>query len=332
MVRLVRVELRRLLARRAVRVLLAACLLLPLLIGVGVAIDTRPPSDADLAWATEQAEKESESKWVKREVRRCVKDPSGWGGLPTNLSAEEAQEACEEQALPQVEWYLWYQPLDLAEQRDGGSGLLLTLVLAFLLLVAGTTFIGHDWSSGSVSNQILFEPRRGRVWSAKATAVVATSFLLAALAQTAYWLGLAALARHRGEPHGRALLIDCLQFGLRAAAVAAAAALIGFALTMLLRSTVATLGITFGIALAGGMVLAVIGVSDVWNPAFNLWAVVSNGVSYDAEIACRPPSSPGEMCWEQRHLSLTRGATYAGSVVAAVTLVSWFSFRRRDIN
>lgn len=332
MLRLVRVEIRRLLARRAVRVLLAACLLLPLLIGVGVAVDTRPPSDADLASATEQVEENSERKWAQRELKRCLKDPSGWGGLPTNLTGEELQEACEEQALPQIDWYLWYQPLDLAEQRDAGSGLLVTLVLAFLLLVAGTTFIGHDWSSGSVSNQVLFEPRRGRVWSAKALAVVTVSFVVAAVAQAGYWLSLAALARHRGEPHGAALLVDCLQFGLRAAAVATAAALVGFALTMLLRSTVATLGITFGIALAGGMVLAVVGISDVWNPAFNLWAVVSNGVFYDVEVACPPPSTAGEMCWEQRHLSLTRGATYAGSVVAAVCLASWCSFRRRDIN
>lgn len=330
MLRLIRVELRRLLRRRSVQVLLAACVLLPALFAVGVAIDTGPPSDEDVAWATEQVEKERDRKYVARALRRCLEDPAEWG-LASNLTDEQVQQECEQQTLPQLDWYLWTQPLDLAEQRDSGSGVAVSLVLAMLLLVAGTTFAGHDWASGSIANQVLFWPRRGRLWLAKAVAVVGTAFVAAAVVQTAFWLGLSALARHRGEPHGRDLVVDCLQFGLRAAAVAAAAALLGFALTMLLRSTVGTLGIVFGVALAGGMVLAVVGISDQWNPAFNLWAVISNGVTYDVEVSCPPPSSPDQLCFEQRELTLLRGATYVGTVVAAVALASVTSFRRRDI-
>ena len=39
------------------------------------------------------------------------------------------------------------------------------------MLLLGTTFAGHDWNTGSMSNQLLFEPRRERVWLAKALAV-----------------------------------------------------------------------------------------------------------------------------------------------------------------
>lgn len=330
MLRLIRVELRRLLHRRAVLVLLAAAVLLPLAIAVGVAVDTRPPGDDEVAVATEQLERDLDSKQTQRQLRRCIEHPQEWG-IAVNLGDAELREECEATALPQLDWYLWFQPLDLAEQRDEGSGILVALVVAMLLMVAGTTFAGHDWSSGSVANQVLFEPRRGRLWAAKAVALLVTSFVAAAVVHTGYWLGLNALAENRDQPHGGALLADCLQFGLRAAAVAAAAAILGFALTMLFRSTVATLGIVFGVALAGGMVLAVVGVSDLWNPAFNLWAVIANGATYAVEVSCPPPSASGELCYEDRVLSLTRGATYVGSVIVVAALGSVLSFRRRDI-
>ena len=51
----------------------------------------------------------------------------------------------------------------------------LVILLAILMMLAGTTFAGHDWASGSVSNQLLFEPRRPRVWAAKAARLYATA-------------------------------------------------------------------------------------------------------------------------------------------------------------
>ena len=47
--------------------------------------------------------------------------------------------------------------------RSGGHR-----AVTLLMLLAGTTFAGHDWNTGSMSNQLLFEPRRARVWVAKA--------------------------------------------------------------------------------------------------------------------------------------------------------------------
>ena len=52
--------------------------------------------------------------------------------------------------------------------RTSAKGSGLAVVVSHLLLVlVGTTFVGHDWNSGSMSNQLLFEPRRLRVWAAK---------------------------------------------------------------------------------------------------------------------------------------------------------------------
>ena len=71
------------------------------------------------------------------------------------------------------------------------------VVLAILMMLAGTTFAGHDWASGSVSNQLLFEPRRPLVWAAKGAVVTALAGLFAAAVVTAYWLLLGAGRRAR---------------------------------------------------------------------------------------------------------------------------------------
>ena len=45
------------------------------------------------------------------------------------------------------------------------------MLVTLVMLLAGTTFAGHDWNTGSMGNQLLFEPRRARVWGAKLAAV-----------------------------------------------------------------------------------------------------------------------------------------------------------------
>ena len=42
------------------------------------------------------------------------------------------------------------------EQQDSGIGVL--VIVSALMLIAGATFAGADWASGSMSNQLLFEP------------------------------------------------------------------------------------------------------------------------------------------------------------------------------
>lgn len=329
---LARVELSRLLHRRAILVVLAASVLIPVVIGVSITLDTRPPSEAAVADAQAQLERDRNDPAYEEQVQECIDHPEEWG-FPADVPAEEIEQQCRENNEPQLEWYLWTQQLDLADERDFGSGIAITLILAIAMMLLGTTFTGHDWASGSVSNQLLFEPRRLRVWFAKALVVTGTAFLVSAAVLTAYWLALDAVAASRDLPSGDALLLDCLQMGWRAAGVAALAALAGLALTMLFRSTVATLGILFGIALAGGLLLGVLGVEGRWNPAFNVAAVISDGTSFDVQVDCPPSQSSdmGDYCSEVQKISFAQGAGYLGATIGATCLASLLWFRRRDV-
>jgi hypothetical protein len=320
-IRLVRVELTRLRWRRAVLLLLLFCIAIPALIGITRAWSTRPVSDGEIASVIEAN---------AGEIERCTDNPRRFG-LPRTAGEEQ----CQDQILS---WYTGREQLTLAGEMAGGPGMGVVAVLTALLLLVGTTFAGHDWNSGSMSNQLLFEPRRGRIWTAKALAVTLVSLVFAAAVTTAYWLTMWLTMKVRDLPILDGSLGDSLAYGLRGAAFAAAAALGGYALTMLFRSTVATIGVLFVVSIAGGLLIALLGLSEHWQPQKNVAAIVKNGTTYFVEVpqSCfsGPRSQepePNSECDQVRDLSLWDGVGYYGLALVGVGAASVVSFRRRDV-
>ncbi|WP_244928723.1 hypothetical protein [Nocardioides sp. W7] len=336
MIALLRVELTRLRWRRAVWLLVAACVVVPTIIAISAILTSRPPSADELARIEQQVAEEREQPYVQEELQTCLDEPGQYGVDPESAGL---QAECEEMVLPQVEWYGGFEQLSLRDQMDFGDGLVVVTVLTLLLMLAGTTFIGHDWSSGSMSNQLLFESRRSRIWAAKGVVVTLMAFLTATVVSSAYWLALWAVVRSRDLPSGTGLLLDCLQFGLRGALFAAAAALGGFVLTMLFRSTVATVGVLFALSVGGGALIAVLGLAGNWQPGPNLEAIVKNGTTYFVEVpehcydqaAEGPEPLPDSVCDEEQELSLGHGAAYYGVLLLGGSVLSGLSFARRDV-
>ncbi|WP_183097502.1 hypothetical protein [Nocardioides pelophilus] len=328
MSRLLRVELTRLLCRRAVLVILVVAVAIPTVIGVATVLNTRPPAASQLAYAEEQAAEESQRKVYQRQFEQCLENPENFIG---DQVPDDVRTACELSALPQPDWYVYYDELDLAAE-DEQSGLAVVIVVAILMMLIGTTFAGHDWASGSVSNQLLFEPRRPLVWAAKAGVVAGLTGLFAGFVFTVYWLGLGVVASSRDLPVGDGILLDGLQSGWRGAGVAAAAALAGYALTMLFRSTVAALGVLLAASVAGGVVLAVIGIGSVWNPGLNIGAVILDGAKYWAEVPCTGGIEfEGQQCSVEKTLPIGRALWYLGTGLVLFAAASLASFHRRDV-
>ena len=160
--------------------------------------------------------------------------------------------------LPQLEWYLSRQSLDLESELTEGSLIAVAVILTMLLLLLGTTFVGHDWNSGSMSNQLLFEPRRTRVWAAKGAVVLGFGLVLAGAVLTVNWTALWLLAEQRGLSIPEGIVSTGFHQVLRTSLLAAFAGLGGYALTMLFRSTVATLGILFAVSIAVPLLLTIL--------------------------------------------------------------------------
>ena len=106
---------------------------------------------------------------------------------------------------------------------------------------------GADWASGSMSNQLLFEPRRARIWAAKASRSRSARSWSRSWRSAAFWVPLAAGRRRPRTSRSRRASDPRRSWHVaaRRGARRLGAALGGYALTMLFRHTVATLGAAF---------------------------------------------------------------------------------------
>lgn len=322
---LLHVELTRLRWRRAVVVLLLACLLVPAAIWLGTAWSTRPISDDDIAQAERLAQLDAQQPWVQQEIEACEQDPGRY-------SPETELVDCADLIAPRAENYLYRQPLEVSRVLDD-QGVAVVALLAVFVLILGTTFVGHDWNTGSLSNQLLFEPRRRRVWVSKALAVLITGLAVGALVLLAYWGATGLLVAQRDITVTPAEWEDVRHTSVRGVLLVGLAGLLGYALTMLFRSTVATLGVGLGVAAGGSLgLLAMLGDGAVrWLLPTNALAVLSDGYEYYVWTpSCDMAMGGGaEPCLER--ISAGAGAGYLAVVLVVVVVASIWSFQRRDL-
>ena len=201
-------------------------------------------------------------------------------------------------------------------------------VLALAGVVVGATFCGADWASGSLANQLLFVPRRLSVWLAKALAVVVGTTTAAAVILGAFWGSLQVVAWARGLGASSAAWHEILVGSGRGLALVAAVTLGGFALTMLLRSTVATLGLVLAALVAGEGLAAGLPFDRMsqWSPAQNVGAWLSGGLEVFDNSVCSPEA---QQCTYT--LTVLHAVLYLGAALAVAVLLSLVTFRRRDV-
>lgn len=340
MIRQILVELTRLRWRRAILVLLVSALVIPTVVALLMVFSTSAPTAEDQAQAAKQ--QAQSVRVTQRDYERCVAKPDRYGIEAADPA--QTEELCREYTglnyLSEDPEDYYYEVNILRPDREieEGSGLLVAVVLVAWAFLVGTTFAGHDWNTGSMSNQVLVRARRGLVWSAKAIAVALTGAVVSVLGAAAYTTLMYAAVTGRDFPATRAgLLGDLVAFDVRVALFAGAAAFGGYALTMLSRSTVFSLGLIFGIALIGETLLNTVGPDDPgpWSPAYNAAAIVSDGTSYyvNAPDACYSGASTPEGldCSTERTLELGDGVRYYGLVLTLLGAASAVSFRRRDL-
>ena len=324
--RLLRVELTRLRWRRAVVVLLLACVVAPLVLLGGYAWETRPISDADIAQAQEMAARDADQPWVDEEIAACEDQPEMYLGPGGDAAG------CEETITPRAENYLYRSELDLGALR-GEVGAAAVIILTGLLMLVGTTYAGHDWNTGSMSNQLLFEPRRLRLWAAKGVAVMLTGAVVGAVVLAGFWGAAALLASSRDISAAPGVWGEVWQTQARAVVAIAVGGLLGYALTMLFRSTVATLSLMFGVAIAGSLLVVAILGDDAsrWLLPTNFLAFVLGGYSYYDPSACLQSSDGSVTGGCERLLPALDGGVVLGVIVVVAVALSLWSTQRRDV-
>ena len=181
-----------------------------------------------------------------------------------------------------------------------------------------------------MSTQLLFEPRRARMWAAKAVAVTVASGLVAVVVIGGLWLALYLVAVDRDVPHGSAVMSDVGWHLLRAVLFCMGAALGAFALTMLFRHSVATLSLLFAYSV-GGEILAVLAPFDNvgrWTLGNNVYGWLETRMKYFDPTA--PCARIGE-CRGFQHIGHLQAGLYLGALLVIAVAVSALVFRRRDV-
>lgn len=318
--RLLAVELRRFWARRAVAVVLLVTVAAAALLAASTIWSTRSATEAEVQTAQTQLDTESEQFTTDR--RNCLDNP------PKQPADVPPAERCDD-ASPELDWFLPREALDLGDQLEG-SGLALALILAGAAILVGTTYAGQDWHSGSIATQLVVRPRRLRLWTAKAVAVVIGVGVSAVVVTSLYWLSLGLVAQARELGVGGALAREIALQGARTVTLAVACALGAYALTMALRSTMATLALLFAYTVAGEALWASLPLTKAgeWSLSANVRAWVLDGARITDTSIC---DSAGKACDPTYVLSAAHGAVYLGVLLAIALVVSLVTFGRRDI-
>ncbi|MFE7408087.1 ABC transporter permease subunit [Isoptericola sp. NPDC057559] len=362
MSRLLRVELRRLWARKVTRWACAAVLVLVALSTLVAYSTARPPSarevaDAQAAFASEQAMWEEEGEqWVadcEADAEAQDMTPQEWGCdqmapslenylPPTQTFVPDAEQSemmlgtgegvpdadAGAAAIEEIRASVWNQWGGLGSLDD------LAMLLVVLALVVGVSFVTAEINSGSLGMWLTFEPRRRRVyWSKAAAAAIGTVPLVlvgfAVLVGGAY----AAYASFGtlGDVTG-ATWAEVAAFTGRLVVAGAVLAAVGVALGVLLKHAAAAVGVVGVVAwvcLAFGYAS---GELQRWLPTTALTAWLQGGSVFTIQN-CAPAADGTYECAPVDHVVTTAqgGLTLLG-LAAVVTLVAIVVFRRRDVS
>lgn len=244
MISLIGVEARRGLARRSTRGLLAVALLGIVIIGVATFLTSRSSFDT----AAVQADAEA---GYNRALADCVRS-NGFGG-ELRQPGMSLTESCAE-AIPSRQQFVRDRRFHLTTlwpvegEADGDSILQVTaFFLVIGALMGGATFIGGEWRWGTITTLLTWEPRRTRVFLAKAATVVVLTFIIGALLQALVAASVLPAALWRGTTAGAdAEWFRAASGGvLRASALGAGAGVLGYAIASIGRNTAAALGVAF---------------------------------------------------------------------------------------
>ena len=309
--RLLRVELRRGIVRRSTRLLVLLALLLIVVLGIGVFA----------AHSSDFAPDEEALQWREEQVQECLRTEA-FGSQP---GVSDLGAICESMVPmenfvtdPRFHLTLLWEPVD--EYGNLGDGILVVTGLFLVLgaLMAGATFIGADWRYGTIGTLLTWEPRRWRVFAAKAAAVALWALVIGILLQALVGISVLPAATWRGTTAGA----DSEWFGqvvgavLRTSLLGAGAALIGYAIASIGRNTAAALGVAFGYVAIGESLIRAL--RPTWQP----WLISDNAlvVIYGQEL----PNSSFERSPGQAALIL-------GCYLAVVLLAAGAVFARRDV-
>jgi len=327
MSRLLNVEVRRFFARRITR---WACV--ALLVGiVAVGIGTFVSNDNDVAAAHRAAQATAEN--FAREQQAAIAD------CQAHQPPDQADQCGTVDQTPSAAAFYRDPRFSFHDHvRDLiGTG---TVIGSLVGLLLAASLIGAEWQAGTFAALLTWEPRRPRVAAAKVAAVVLGSVAIAVVA-TALLLGVEALVAATHGTFGSVLqerppqphfAAGTWAMAGRGALVVAFVAALGAGLALLLRHTVAAVGVAIGYLIVGEGIIGSLRHGDVRHHLLQSRLDALLNGRYVWPIPIRTPDGGVEFSPEHvRVVHALAAGVEIGVVVAALLLVATVVLQRRDV-
>ena len=216
-----------------------------------------------------------------------------------------------------------------------GTALKLSALLAALVaFMIAASFIGAEYSSGSMTSWLTFVPRRGHVFWSKLLTVAGFAVLLGMLCATLVFdvaLVLAHLHGSRVES-----VRELVEMGARSVLSVVVLAIFGFCIGLLSRRTAGAIGVLLALVVVWfvriGPLSSLPWAQRItpWTPDGNILAIVDHGYTYSVPVE-RAPADGVNFDLIEHSVSLTHGVAYWSIILALLITCSLLTFRRRDV-
>jgi ABC-2 type transport system permease protein len=329
MMRLTKVELRRLFSRRLTTIALLGALVLTGLLLFGTFMQAKPLSGEELASQQVQLD-QAQKDWKangEQQVKDCLQQQTD-----AQKSDPKADLGCDHMEPTSANWGKPVAKFDeiMPDVMVGGSYL-----LAFVGFVVGAGFVAAEFSSGSMANWLTFEPRRLRVYTSKLAAaglgLIPIAVALLGLLTAGVWL----IVGHFAPTAGTTAKVwgDLAGMGGRSLTLALAAAVVGAASGVLLRHTAAVLGIAIGyLVLVEGIFGQALQGARPWLLHLNFEGWLQHGTRYFVN-SCTTDAQGNYGCQGvEKVLSFGHSSVYLCVLVVLVVGLAALVFRRRDVS
>lgn len=300
-------ELRRVLARRMLRVLALLAVAGIAVAGVLTFLNTEHVTEAQMTARRQAAEAR-----VAACVAGPVTPPDGRERVDLPPPGSEARKEFCGFAAGGVD--------DPRFKLRGLRGILqgTTAPLVVVAWLIGASVIGSDWQSRTITTVLTWEPRRTRVLLTKAFSCVVVASIFALLAQGLLSAALLPSAHLHGTTAGADgdWFVSVLGVLLRGTGLVAIAAAVGFSVASIGRNTAAALGIGFA------YFLVIENVVGSFLEDFRRWLILGNAI-----VLVSGRDSGGDVFGR----SVLVAALYLTAVGIGLLAVATLVFRRRDV-
>ena len=317
MIDLFRSELLRARSRRVLPMMLVGGVLLIVVAMVIAGANSHKPTPAQIA---------SADAAFKEQFAKCMQGQFLGPGEQLPPGYATLQEFCTEAATPPVDAGLQFRDLALVIEHSGTFVVMLGVALA-------ASLGGADWSAGTMTTLLTWEPRRIRVLLIRALVVAllvaVVTLLLQGVLMGTFSLAVALRGTSLGAPPG--LVGTAVQTALRVSTVSVGFGLVALSVATIGRSTVAALGVLFGyLVLFEGVIAG-------FRPSIQDRLLVRAGgvIVSQQPIYDQGPgsfSSNGSFTQPPVLLGLTEAWVVAAGYVVVLMVLALLVFRARDVN